>query len=58
MDARGESRRDLFDQIAQQRAILRPEEDVLPMVTAQRDVVHRAGHVQAKWSRHPCLEWR
>ena len=43
---------DLSDNPSQQSAIVRCEENVLTMVTTQRDVIHRARRVDARRSRH------
>jgi hypothetical protein len=44
---------DLRSELVEQISIRRPKENVVPMVAAQRDMVERRGHMQAKrpWHR-------
>ena len=43
------------DDLIQQVSISGREEYALPMVSPQRDVIHRTGDMNTKRSRHPCL---
>lgn len=50
-----ESRNHFGDQIRQDLSVMSCVEDVLPVIATQGDVVQRTRHMQAQWSRHPCL---
>jgi hypothetical protein len=55
MDSRREPFDNLCCDVAEQLAIGGAEEDVLAMIAAQRDVIERAGDMNAKRSWHPSL---
>lgn len=55
MQSSGEALEDFDRDVIEQSSVGRCEEDVLPMISSERYVIERAGHVNSKRSRHPCL---
>jgi predicted nuclease of predicted toxin-antitoxin system len=49
-----ESLNDVGDNLIKQNAIARQEEDILAMISVQRDVIKRGGYVQSWLAWHPC----
>lgn len=54
MDTHPEMGHHLRDQLRETHPVPRPEENVLPMIASQDDVIERAIDVQTGNSWHPC----